>query len=62
LNETIKDIGPKNIVAITTDNAGNIKKSWKGVQKEYPEILCLGCGSHITNLLVEDIMKVPKLY
>ena len=39
-----------------------MKKSWKGVQKEYPEILCLGCGSHMTNLLVEDIMKVPKLH
>jgi hypothetical protein len=31
LNETIKDISPKNIVTITTDNAGNMKKSWKGV-------------------------------
>jgi len=27
LNEIIKDIGPKNIVAITTNNASNIKKS-----------------------------------
>ena len=31
LNKTIKDISPKNIIAITTDNTNNIKKSWKGV-------------------------------
>ena len=30
LNETIKNIGPKNIVAITTDNVNNIKKVLKG--------------------------------
>jgi hypothetical protein len=62
LNNIIKEIGPKNIVAITTNNASNMKKSWEGIQKEYPEILCLGCGSHMINLLVKDIMKVPKLH
>jgi hypothetical protein len=25
LNETIKEVGPKNIIIITTDNASNIK-------------------------------------
>jgi hypothetical protein len=62
LNETIKEVGPRNIVAVTTNNASNIKSSWKGVQKEYPEILCLGYSSYITNLLVKDIIKVPTLY
>jgi len=31
LNNTIKEIGLKNIVAITTNNTSNIKKSWKDV-------------------------------
>ena len=31
LNETIKEVGPRNIVVITTDNASNMKSSWKGV-------------------------------
>jgi len=62
LNETIKDISPKNIVAIITDNTSNIKKSWKGVQIEYLEILCFGCGFYITNFLIKDIIKVLKLY
>jgi len=44
LNETIKDIGPKNIVAITTDNASNIKKSWKGVQKSTPRFSALAAA------------------
>src|SRR6266487_4506792 len=62
LNEIISEIGPQNIVALTTDNAGNMKSSWQGVQEQYPEILCLDCSSHMTNLLVEDIMKLPVLH
>jgi Protein of unknown function (DUF 659) len=61
LVEVISEIGSENIIAVTTDNAGNMKSSWQGVQEQYPEILCLGCSSHMTNLLVEDIMKLPVL-
>ena len=62
LNEVITEIGPQDIIAVTTNNASNIKSSWQGIQQQYPKILCLSCGSHMTNLLVEDIMKLPALY
>ena len=61
LIEVISEIGAQNIVAVTTDNARNMKSSWQGVQQQYPDILCLGCSSHMMNLLVEDIMKLPVL-
>ena len=62
LNEIISEINSQNIVALTTDNAGNMKSSWQDVQQQYSEILYLGCSSHMTNLLVEDIMKLPVLH
>ena len=62
LVEVISEIGSQNIIAVTTDNTSNMKSSWQDVQQQYPEILCLGCSSHMTNLLVEDIMKLPVLH
>jgi Protein of unknown function (DUF 659)/hAT family C-terminal dimerisation region len=62
LKETIEELGPENLCAITTDNASYMKSSWNEVQAEYPLIDCIGCGSHMTNLLVEDIMAIPAIH
>jgi Protein of unknown function (DUF 659)/hAT family C-terminal dimerisation region len=62
LKETIEELGPLNLCAITTDNASYMKSSWNEVQYEYPLIDCIGCGSHMTNLLVEDIMGIPAIH
>jgi hypothetical protein len=62
LKETIEELGPQNICAVTTDNASNMKFSWDEVQDKYPLIDCIGCGAHMTNLLVEDIMEIPAIH
>ena len=62
LNDVISEIGSQNIIAVTTDNASNMKSFWQYIQQQYPGILCLGCSSHMTNLLTEDIMKLPALH
>ena len=62
LKETIEELGPENFCAITTDNASYMKSSWNEVQAEYPLIDCIGYGSHMINLLVEDIMAIPAIH
>ena len=62
LKETIEELGPQNLCAVTTDNASNMKSSWNEVQDKYPLIDCIGCGAHMTNLLVEDIMEIPAIH
>jgi hypothetical protein len=62
LLEVINQIGPDRIVAVTTDNASNMTSSWERLRSVYPKIACIGCGSHMTNLLVEDIAKIPSFH
>jgi hypothetical protein len=59
LQEVIAEIGPEKLVAVTTDNASNMTSSWEFLKSTYPQITYLGCGSHMINLLVEDITKLP---
>ena len=61
LMDVIEAIGPKNIITITTDNASNMKKAWKEIQAVYPLMICIGYSSHMTNLLLKDIIVIPKL-
>jgi hypothetical protein len=53
--------GSEAVVAVTTDNAANMKKAWPELEKRYPGLLTLGCASHTVNLLVEDILKLSDL-
>ena len=61
LIKIISEIDAQNIVAVITDNVRNMKSSWQNVQQQYSDILCLDCSSHMTNLLVENIMKLLML-
>lgn len=45
------------MIALVTDNASNMKIACSEVEKRYPELLTIGCASHIVNLTVEDILK-----
>jgi len=59
--DVIEAIRPNNIVAIITDNIVNMKKAWEEIQAIYPEVICLGCGSHMTNFLLKNIVAIPEL-
>jgi hypothetical protein len=62
LSNTIEQLGgSKAVVAVTTDNAANMRAAWLELEKRYPGLLTLGCASHTVNLLVEDILKLSTL-
>jgi hypothetical protein len=62
LSSKIDKLGGRGaVVAVTTDNAANIRASWPELEKRYPRLLTLGCASHTVNLLVEDILKLSTL-
>jgi len=61
LIEQVEELGRESLTAVTTDNASNMKSSWQVLNVKYPGLLTLGCGSHQTNLMVEDLCKLPKV-
>ena len=58
LKSVIEDIGPSKFAAIITDNASAMRAAWRLLKGDYPKLICLGCSSHIGNLLVKDILKL----
>lgn len=47
----------KQVAAIVTNNAANMKKAWDIVKGEKPRILTYGCVAHIINLFIGDCVK-----
>jgi hypothetical protein len=52
----------KQIAAIVTDNAANMKKAWEIVKQEKPRILTYGCVAHIINLFIGDCVKNSAVF
>ena len=48
-------------MALVTDNAINMKKSWKLLRKKYSELSCYGCVAHSVNLIFGDLIKLETL-
>ena len=44
-----------------TDNASNMKKSWKLLGEKHSELTCYGCAAHSMNLIFGDLMKLETL-
>jgi Protein of unknown function (DUF 659)/hAT family C-terminal dimerisation region/BED zinc finger len=57
----LREVGAENFLAIVSDNAANMKASWKIIQKTFPHIYCYGCIAHGLNLLIGDVCKLPSL-
>jgi hypothetical protein len=57
--KAIEDIGPKHVVSIVTDGASVMKAAWDRVTQKFPHIVCQWCASHVLDLLMEDIGKMP---
>lgn len=55
--EVLEKYGPYNFFGLVSDNAANMKSSWKQVEQEYPHISTYGCLAHGLNLLLSDIMR-----
>ena len=50
--------GPKNVIAIVTNNASNYKGAGLAISEKYPEITWVPCAAHSLNLLLKDIGKM----
>ncbi len=57
--KAIEDIDPKHVVSIVTDGASIMKAAWDSVTEKFPHIVCQWCASHLPDLLMEDIGKIP---
>lgn len=57
----IDELGADKFLAVVSDNAANMKGSWKIIQQKYTHIFCYGCVAHGLNLLIGDICKLQSL-
>ena len=48
---------PRQVVAVITDNA--CRSSWPLIMEACPWVVCVACGPHVVDLLMEDIGKLP---
>ena len=61
LTDKVKQECGKMSVALVTDNASNMKKSWKLLGEKYSVLTCYGCAAHSMNLIFGDLMKLETL-
>ena len=61
LLQSIKDVGPSNVVQVITDNAANCKEAEKTIERTHPHIFWFGCLVHTLNLLMYDIVKLKEI-
>ena len=54
-------IGVQNFSAVITDTASVMKAAWRRIEEKYSNVVCLGCNSHIINLLVGDVLKINEI-
>jgi len=57
LLQSIRDVGPNNVVQVIIDNAANCKAAGKVIESTHPHIFWYGCLVHTLNLLMHDIVK-----
>ena len=48
--DEVKQESGKMLIALVTDSASNMKKSWKLLGEKYSELPCFGCAAHSMNL------------
>ena len=54
LNDTIEEVGPKNVVQVVMDNAKNCHAASCLINLCYPHIFSNGCATHSLNLKLKD--------
>jgi ribose 5-phosphate isomerase RpiB len=54
-------IGVNKFSAVITDTASVMKAAWRIIEENHSNIICLGCNSHVINLLIGDILKINQI-
>ncbi|KAL3689782.1 hypothetical protein R1sor_016091 [Riccia sorocarpa] len=57
--KVIREVGPKNVLQFTADNAAVNSLAGQIVRAEFPHIVFGGCVAHGIDLLFEDMAKLP---
>jgi Protein of unknown function (DUF 659)/hAT family C-terminal dimerisation region len=61
ITQQMDSIGIQKFSAVITDTASVMKAAWRIIEGKYSNIVCLGCNSHIINLLIGDILKIDEV-
>ena len=59
LQEVIEELGSEKVIALTTDNAANMKSSWQLLKQKKPRLITIGCCSHYMNLCANEVIQLP---
>ena len=49
------------VAGVVTDNAAANRAAWRILEERFKDtmLICYGCGSHATNLLMKNIIQLP---
>ncbi|CAB5392569.1 unnamed protein product [Rhizophagus irregularis] len=59
--QQMKAIGVQKFSAVITDTASVMKSAWRRIKEKYSNVVCLGCNSHVINLLIGDVLKIDEI-
>jgi hypothetical protein len=59
--QQMNTIGIQKFSSVITDIVSVMKVAWRIIEENHPNIICLGCNSHIINLLIGDILKIEEI-
>jgi hypothetical protein len=57
ISQQMEAIGVDKFSAVITDTASVMKSAWRRIEEKYSNVVCLGCNSHVLNLLIGDVLN-----
>ncbi|CAE5959157.1 unnamed protein product [Arabidopsis arenosa] len=61
VDKCIEDVGAEKVVQVITDSAENNLAAAKMLKEKRPGVFWSSCAAHTVNLMLEDIVKLPKI-
>ncbi|XP_019451828.1 PREDICTED: uncharacterized protein LOC109353927 [Lupinus angustifolius] len=61
LDAVVEEVGEENIMQVIIDNVSNYVLPGKMLEMKRPKIYWTPCAAHCTNLMLEDIGKLPRI-
>lgn len=46
---------------VVADNTSANRKAFNIIKAKYPRLFTVGCGTHVSDLMMEDICKTPEI-
>ncbi|KAH6797579.1 hAT dimerization domain-containing protein / transposase-like protein [Perilla frutescens var. hirtella] len=61
LDSIVEEIGEANVIQVVTDNASNYVKAGELLMKKRKHLYWTPCAAHCLDLMLEDILKIPRI-